>query len=391
MSRGFCFLGGARYSQPLDDTSAKKFQALKSLGQLFVVGFSRNLRPYSFCEHAHFYLLPSLRPSVLRYLEIYTLGLLLALWLIFRHNVRVLIAQSPYEGCAAALAKRIAEQFGAKVVLVVESHGDFEESLFLQRRIWCSRLYRFLMRHAACFALREADLLRAVSGMTRRQLKRWAPEAPVYEFPAWTDIELFLETGLKKEASATEDILYVGVLIPRKGVHHLINAFSGIAEEYPQARLILIGSDANKAYSTHLGGLVSEHGLDGRVQFLEARPQADLAGWMGRARVLVLPSVSEGLGRVVIEAMAASTPVIGSRVGGIPDMVVDGVNGFLVPPGDEVALAERIRYMLAHAPDAVQMGRSAHDFARQFFSTEMFVQGYASLLAEAIEKTCRRQ
>ena len=86
---------------------------------------------------------------------------------------------------------------------------------------------------------------------------------------------------------------------------------------------------------------------------------------MRRACVFVLPSMSEGLGRVVVEAMATGTPVIGSQVGGIPEMVEDGVTGFLVQPGDETMLAERLRWILEHPDEAWEMGRRAHAFAKR--------------------------
>src|SRR6266496_2824031 len=135
-----CFLGSARYEQPLDATSEKKFRALKSLGKLFVIGFSQDLCTRTFTEHAHFYLMPQLPLPLLRYAEMFLIGPLVACWLIFGRRVQVLVAQSPYEGFAAAVAKRIAGWLGHRVTLVVESHGDFEESMLLQRRVAFAQL-----------------------------------------------------------------------------------------------------------------------------------------------------------------------------------------------------------------------------------------------------------
>ena len=191
-----CFIGGARYSQPLDTTNEKKFRALKSLGELFVIGFSHDLRPRRFTEHAHFYLLSKLPLPVMRYAEMFVLGPFLTIWLIFRHGVQILVAQSPHEGFAGALAKNIADWFGYNVALVVESHGDFEDTLFMQRRIRFPGLYRFLMRRVAGFTLKQADVLRAVSHSTRAQLERWVSAKPLVQFPTWTDIEVFLRAGL---------------------------------------------------------------------------------------------------------------------------------------------------------------------------------------------------
>jgi glycosyltransferase involved in cell wall biosynthesis len=378
-----CFLGGARYAQPLDSTDKKKFRALNSLGAFFVVGFSRDLKPRRFTEYAHFYLLPGLPLPLLRYAEMFTFGLCLVLWLIIRYGVRVLIAQSPYEGFAAALAKTIAGWLGYQVWLIVESHGDFEVSLFLQRYVRLQTLYRFLMRHTARFALRGADLLRAVSRATREQLEQWAPGKSLYQFPAWTDIEVFLQAGSTAEERVAQNILYTGVLIPRKGVHHLISAFACIAQDFSQARLVIVGHAANKRYAAGLKAQVRQRGLDARVQFIGELSQTALAAWMRRASMFVLPSTSEGLGRVVIEAMAARLPVVGSNVGGIPDMVENGVTGFLIPPGDESALAAQLSWMLAHPETMREMGSRAQAFAEQFFSTAAYVRNYKQMLETA--------
>jgi glycosyltransferase involved in cell wall biosynthesis len=97
---------------------------------------------------------------------------------------------------------------------------------------------------------------------------------------------------------------------------------------------------------------------------------------MRRCRLLVLPSLSEGLGRVLIEAMACGRPVIGTRVGGISDLIQDGVNGYLVPPDEVAPLADRIAYLLAHPDEAAGMGARGRAFVAETFSTEKYVAGY---------------
>ena len=379
-----CFLGGTRYSTPLDATSEKKFQLLTRLSRIFVIGFSADVWPRWFRQHARFYLLPCLPMPGLRYAEMFLLGPLLALWLIFRHQVQILVAQSPYEGVAAALAKRIAESFGRRVALVVESHGDFEADLFLHRRIWASGAYRVLMRRAASFSLRHADMFRAISKSTRAQLDHWAPGKFVCQFPTWTDIEVFLAAG----ADGQKDdnfIICAGVLIRRKGVHFLLDALAKVNGGASAARLSLVGKPEDRAHAQSLREQVERLGLNGSVTFQDHVSQEELARHMARAQVLVLPSLSEGLGRVVVEAMACGTPVIGSRVGGISELIVDGVTGFLVSPGDVEALANRIRWVLNHSGEAREMGRRARDLVSRCFSPEIYVHGYASLFAMAMD------
>lgn len=108
------FLGGARYSQPLEHTSAKKFQLLAQLGEIFVIGFSQDMRPRWFKEHARFYLFPKWPLPILRYLTMFLVGPWLIFWLIWRHRGQILITQSPYEGSAAAWAKVMGSVGGMK-------------------------------------------------------------------------------------------------------------------------------------------------------------------------------------------------------------------------------------------------------------------------------------
>jgi glycosyltransferase involved in cell wall biosynthesis len=377
-----CFIG-ARYCQPLDATSEKKFRVMKSLGELYIIGFSRDLYPRRFTEHALFYLLPALPLAVLRYIEMFVVGSIVACWLIFWHRVQIFVAQSPYEGLAAVVAKKIGGWFGHRIVLVVESHGDFEQSVFMQRRVKLARLYVFWMRHFAHFVLKQADLLRAVSNSTREQLEKWVHDKLIFQFVAWTDIGAFVRVGAERKRKSSQKILYAGVLIPRKGIQHLVNAFARIARDFPQASLIIAGLAENKSYTEQLKGQTREAGLNGRVEFVGEMPQIKLAGRMQEACVFVLPSYSEGLPRVVYEAMAVGVPVIASAVSGIPDIVQDGVTGFLVQPGDEAALAEKIRWILQHPDESHAMGQRGRMSAERVFSTETYVDAYRQVFEAA--------
>ncbi|WP_334110165.1 glycosyltransferase family 4 protein [Thermodesulfitimonas autotrophica] len=375
-----CFLGGTRYSQPLDETSAKKFRLLSALGEIFVISFAPGVKPRRFYQHAWFYLLPRLPLAGLRYLLMLTAGPALALWLILRHGIRIIVAQSPYEGFAGAVAKKLAQLLGRRVALIVESHGDFEQSLFLQRRVKLPSLYRILMRWTASYAFKHADILRAVSDSTKEQLKRWAPGKPIIQFPAWTDIEAFLNAPPEPPATA---VLYAGVLTPLKGVHVLINAFAKVIKYLPEARLWIAGREKNKEYATALRQQVVTLRLNERVEFTGEVPQQELARYMARCRVFVLPSFSEALGRVILEAMATGKPVVASAVGGIPEIVREGETGFLVPPGDAETLADRLSWLLSHPEEAEEIGKQAREFAKRFFSAEAYVEGYRKLLKEA--------
>ncbi len=198
------------------------------------------------------------------------------------------------------------------------------------------------------------------------------------EFMAWTDVRAFWDAGSQKPPKQLV-VIYVGVLIPRKGVHHLIHAFAEVVQHVPMSQLKIIGRPENPDYVQALKVQVQQHHLPEKVLFLPEMPQQQLGDDVATSTVLVLPSLSEGLGRVLIEAMASGTPVIGTQVGGIPDIIQEGVTGFLVPPADEYALAEKMVYLLENPEEALAMGQRGRAFVQTYFSPEIYYQGYEKI------------
>ena len=165
-----------------------------------------------------------------------------------------------------------------------------------------------------------------------------------------------------------DGLLFVGRLTPHKGIDVLIRALP------PDTSLTIVGSEGHdrdlpeRAYPDYLRSLASGR----RVRFAGAVDDVELASEYSRAVALVLPSVertcygrtiavSELLGLVALEAMASGTPVIASRVGGLPEVVEDGQTGFLVAPGDVVTLRRRIETLLDDRALASRMGARARD------------------------------
>lgn len=379
-----CWVDTMRYTQPLSDSQAKKWQRLTDdLGvDIFVTSFAPGLRPRRFHQHAHFYLWPALPLAMLRYLTAYLVAPPLVLWLILTRGVNVLIAHDPYIGAAAALAKNMARLFGRRVGLVIETRGDLEQGLFMQRDLRFKSLWRAFMRLTANYALRHADALRAVSDSSRQQIQAMAPDKPMMQFMSWTDSSAFSQVVPDKPPSQRCDMVYTGVLVPRKGVHHLLDAFARIRPQIPQAHLWLIGKASNAEYTADLHAQVQRLGLTDAVTFVDHVSQEELARYMARGRVFVLPTYSEGMPKVVIEAMLCGTPVIASAVDGIPEVLQDGVQGYLVPAGDVDALADRLLHSFTDA-DVDVLGQQAKAFATQYYSPEAYIESYGRLFALA--------
>lgn len=379
-----CFVGTARISRPLDATTAKKFRALSAIGAISVIAFSNDARIRTFQEHATFRLLPNIRPAPARYALALVAGTLIATYEILR-GTHVLVAQGPLEGFPAAAAKSIARVFGRRVGLILESHGDYDASLSLQRTQRFPRVTRAVIGAMARFSGRRADVLRAVSRFTADQICTLAPTAPLVVFPAWTDLQTFLRAGAV-DRRREPVIVYAGVIIPGRGLHHLIRSFSVIAPEFPDVRLELIGAVGNATYARKLRHAAADLGLSGRVHFLPRMSQDALADRIAAASVFAFPTHSEGLGRVIFEAMAAATPVVASRVGGVPELITDRSDGYLVPPGDETSLANTLREILSNPQQARQVATAARHKATDVFSTEKYIAGYTSAFSLATRR-----
>ncbi len=138
-------------------------------------------------------------------------------------------------------------------------------------------------------------------------------------------------------------VLFVGRLIALKGVTHLIAAMTRVVMRCPDARLIIVGDGEERDSLARLTRALS---MEARVVFAGERPHEDVIRFMRAADAFALPSLLESFGMVLIEAMSCGLPVVASDVMGIPSVVEDGRNGFLVRPGDEAGLADRLVQLL---------------------------------------------
>ena len=151
-------------------------------------------------------------------------------------------------------------------------------------------------------------------------------------------------------------IVCVANLHPRKRLGDLVLALDEIRERVPDAELRLVGG-GSVAEAWRLEGLAAEYGLSDRVSV--AGVTADVAPEIARARLVALPSSCEGVPTALLEGMAAGRPVVATRVGHVSSIVEDGVEGFLVAPGDVKALADRIARLLIDSKLAASMGKAA--------------------------------
>lgn len=191
--------------------------------------------------------------------------------------------------------------------------------------------------------------------------------------------------ALLGQASSQPVLLFVGRLVQRKGVDDLIRAFAAIKPRFPEGRLSVVGDGPEMM---GLVELAEELGVQGSVEFKGTLVGAELEREYSRCSVFVLPSkdvpsdsANEGLGLTLIEASMHGKPLIGTRHGGIPELVEDGKNGLLVSPGNPTALAAALAEILSSEDVARRMGEAAAQMARSRFgwerATDVLLESYA--------------
>lgn len=289
--------------------------------------------------------------------------------LIRRNHFQIVHCNSSKAGLIAALAARIC---GVRHIIFT-AHGWAWNEL---RPLWQKRIFKILhfltvlASHkviAVSNAVRtDASWMPLVQGRFRMIHLGVSPLALVPRAEA----RLFVEHTLEKNLPASA--LWVGALAelhPTKGLDVLIRAFSLLSTEYPDTVLVLIGGGEDRGRLTALAHMLR---VDSRVFF--TGHVEDAARILPALDIFAFPSHSEALGYAAIEAGQSSLPVVASNVGGIPEIITDDVDGYLVPAGDEKMLAQKIRELLESPELRARFGATLHSRILTDFSKEVMLE-----------------
>jgi glycosyltransferase involved in cell wall biosynthesis len=322
-----------RHPWPLDDGRRRKYDALAELVDLRVLGSGeardegryRLAPPRAFVDLA---LVPRRVAQELR---------------TFRPDA--VLVQGAHEAVGVLAARRLTRS-DAKLILDVQ--GDWRAAA-REYGSPARRIVAPIANVAAPFAVQHVDAVRTVSEQTSELVRSLGVE-PAATFPSYFDLESF--AGKPKPLPAEPRALFVGALERVKGLDVLLAA-------WPRASLRVVGTGS-------LADLVVKAP---DVSWAPRLEQPDVAAALDESWCLVLPSRSEGLPRVVLEAISRGRAVVGSRVGGIPDVIEDGVNGLLVPPGDPQAVAAALGRILSDRDLAERLGAAAYASAARWRTT----------------------
>jgi glycosyltransferase involved in cell wall biosynthesis len=225
----------------------------------------------------------------------------------------------------------------------------------------------------ALFALRKADAIIAISEYTKRTLVEHLGYSPdrIHVVYRAVDTEVFrpreVPPAFRQRYGLSEDgqyVLYVGSDDPRKNLRTLIRAFALVKRQIKKVKLVKVGAPHFGAEREKLIALIAELELENDVLFFDHVPDDDFPLFYNTAQVLVLPSLYEGFGLPVLEAMACGVPVIAARLGPLPE-VVDGA-GILIEPTDVEGMAEELCRVLMDRDYWTNLGQAALARSRHF-------------------------
>ncbi|MDH4229026.1 MAG: glycosyltransferase [Nitrospirota bacterium] len=240
--------------------------------------------------------------------------------------------------------------------LAVYAHGS-DINVYADK----SALYRLLTR----LVLGRARHVFAVSREIHERLEhRWSvPPERLSLIPCGIDTRMFFPAESQSELVSPPRFLFVGDLVPAKGVPELVDAALELWREGMVFRLDVVGDGPLRQEFT---ARLAEMGADKIITFHGPLPRTEVARLMRRNHCLVLPSHNEGTPLCVMEALSSGIPVLASRVGGIPDLVRDGVDGLLVPPRDVSALSAALHRLASEEGLMKSMGDAARTTGERF-------------------------
>jgi glycosyltransferase involved in cell wall biosynthesis len=195
------------------------------------------------------------------------------------------------------------------------------------------------------------------------------------------DVQAF-ESGLPLPIINVNGSKVVGVVARldlQKGFEYLLRAIRELCNIFYELKVVIVGEGPDRKA---IEDMVKEYGLQSNV--ILAGQQSDMPGVYAAMDVFVLPSLNEGLPMTILEAMAASKPVVATRVGAIPSVIKDGENGLLVDPRDTNGLHNAIASLLSDPNLCSRMGKKAHDWVSANYTSEVMAQKYRKLYEEVL-------
>ena len=236
---------------------------------------------------------------------------------------------------------------------------------------------KLLFKPFAKFTLKKADAIIALSqGLEKKALKLGVPKDKSFLIPNGVDTTAFsmgdknyCRSGLNIKME-DKVVLFVGTIESYrrkiKGLEYLLSIMKTVITRVHTAKLMVVGVPP----LPELMDIVSKLGIENHVSFLGVIPYENIPMYYRACDLFVLPSLMEGLPTTILEAMASAKPVVTLDIEGCRDLIENGINGFIVPPGHADAFAEKIIQIITDDELAVQLGKEGHKIAEMQYTWE---------------------
>ena len=367
------FIAPTTYQLPLTENLKKKFITLSEVCNVSVLAFA-NSKTFLDETYGNFYLNKKIKNRLLNYFRIIQISIFTTYKIIKKENIDIVCFQDPVSSFFSILFLKARR---AKVKIIVETHGDFIETLSLEKNLVLPRLYKKLFYIMAKYSIGKSNIIRAVSSSTEQQVLDIDSSKSVVRFPAWIDFKDFQNIEPNPLSKDKFNILFIGSVTDRKKPHMIIEAIQRINDK--SYHLSIVGPAPNEKYFKELKDLIDKSDLQNQVSLIGPVDRESVKDYYSTSNLMILPSISEGLARVIFESQVAMCPVLVTDAPGMSDIVIDGQTGYVFESNNLDSLSLKIEYIKNNYDEASLVAMNAKGFILSNYSEDNFKFSFKKL------------
>ena len=367
------FIAPTTYQLPLTENLKKKFITLSEVCNVSVLAFA-NSKTFLNETYGNFYLNKKIKNRLINYFRIIQISIFTTHKIIKKENIDIVCFQDPVSSFFSILFLKVRR---AEVKIVVETHGDFIETLSLEKNLVLPMLYKKLFYIMAKYSIGKSNIIRAVSSSTEQQVLDIDSSKSVVRFPAWIDFKDFQNIEPKPPSKDKFNILFIGSVTDRKKPHMIIEAIQRIYDK--SYHLSIVGPAPNEKYFKELKDLIDKSDLQNQVSLIGPVDRESVKDYYSTSNLMILPSISEGLARVIFESQVAMCPVLVTDAPGMSDIVIDGQTGYVFESNNLDSLSLKIEYIKNNYDEASLVAKNAKGFILSNYSEDNFKFSFKKL------------
>lgn len=367
------FIAPTTYQLPLTENLKKKFITLSEVCNVSVLAFA-NSKTFLNETYGNFYLNKKIKNRLINYFRIIQISIFTTHKIIKKENIDIVCFQDPVSSFFSILFLKVRR---AEVKIVVETHGDFIETLSLEKNLVLPSLYKKLFYIMAKYSIGKSNIIRAVSSSTEQQVLDIDSSKSVVRFPAWIDFKDFQNIEPKPLSKDKFNILFIGSVTDRKKPHMIIEAIQRINDK--SYNLSIVGPAPNEKYFKELKDLIDKSDLQNQVSLIGPVDRESVKDYYSTSNLMILPSISEGLARVIFESQVAMCPVLVTDAPGMSDIVIDGQTGYVFESNNLDSLSLKIEYIKNNYDEASLVAKNAKGFILSNYSEDNFKFSFKKL------------